>query len=285
MTTIGGAVRFLLTAGGVVVAAVLGLKILVLLVEPRLTFLPVPDLPATPEAYGLPFEEAVFETVDGVELHGWHIPGRRSDPAHAPLTLLHFHGNAENIAYLLPLAELTREAGYDLLLLDYRGYGRSRGRPSEAGIYRDGEAALEYLRRRGVTPDRVVLWGRSLGAAVAVDLASGENRPAGVVLESAFTSVRELLREGGGLVLYPLSFLSTYRFDQAGKIGRVKAPLLFVHGTDDEVVPYHLGRRLFDLAPGSREFLSIEGGGHNDLLARHREELWEGVRRFLESLR
>jgi hypothetical protein len=201
-----------------------------------------------------------------------------------PLTLLLFHGNAENIADALPFATLTRRAGYNLLLLDYRGYGRSEGSPSERGIYLDGEAALAALQGRpGVDPERIVLWGRSIGAAVAVHLAA--TRPVrALVLESPFTSVRDLLREGGYWILLGLARFGTYRFDSAARMPRVTVPVLVIHGTRDEIVPFALGRRLHDLAPGRKELLAIEGGGHNDLLALHAPALWSGARRFLATL-
>jgi uncharacterized protein len=277
--------RLVLTVVGVAVAAVLALKILVVLLEPRVTFMPVTAHPVTPAAIGLPFEDVAVRTDDGVRVHGWFVPaGYRRGSGRAPLTLLFFHGNAENVGDCLPLGPMARRAGYNILLLDYRGYGLSEGRPSEKGIYRDGEAALRYLRSRpDVDPDRIVLWGRSIGAAVAVHLAA-EEPVVGVVLESSFTSARELLREGGYWFLFALSLAASYRFDQAAKIGRVSAPILVIHGTDDEIVPIELGRRLYELAPGKKEFLAIEGGGHNDLLVLHAQELWGGVRRFLARL-
>jgi hypothetical protein len=296
-------VRILLAAGGLLIAVVLGLKVLVLVAEPRLTFLPVATLATTPEAYGLPFEDLHPVTADGLRLRAWLIPAREgageegaaTPPASgqpaagaAPLTLVFFHGNAENIGTCLDLARMTRPAGYNLVLAEYRGYGGSEGSPSERGIYLDGEAVLRSLAGRpGVDPRRIVLWGRSIGGAVAVHLAAGRAAVAGVVLESPFTSARELMREGGTttFVFYLLSFLSSYRFDLAGKIERVSAPVLIVHGTDDEVVPFALGRRLFERAPGRKEFAAIEGGGHNDLMALHGEELWHDVARFLATLR
>ncbi|MFQ5877425.1 MAG: alpha/beta hydrolase [Acidobacteriota bacterium] len=289
--TAGQTFRTILSLGGVVVAAGLGLKILALVLEPRLTFFPPPGLPVTPAALALPYEDVSVRTGDGVRLHGWFIPAA-CDRSAAPLTLLFFHGNAENISPYITLARLTRDAGYSLLLIDYRGYGRSEGSPSERGIYADGEAALRYLRGRDdVDPRRIVLWGRSIGSAVAVHLAArapaggpSASRPAGVILESSFTSALELLRDGGYWPLYPLALLGSYRFDQAAKIGGVESPLMVIHGTEDRVVPFRLGRRLFDLAPGGKVFVAIRGGGHNDLLALHAGALWEGVRRFLDSL-
>jgi uncharacterized protein len=287
-------VRAVLIAGGIGVAAVLALRIAVLFLEPRLTFYPVRDYAATPSRLGLPFEDVVLRSDDGVRIHGWFVPGG----GRAPLTLVFFHGNAENIGGCLDLAVLTRQSGYNLLLIDYRGYGESAGQPTEAGLYDDGRAAMAYLRSRtGGDPGRIVVWGRSIGAAVAVVVAAGDDRgaradtaatdrpaPAGVILESPFTSAPDLLRAGGHRVLHALARFGTYRFDSAARIARVRAPLLVIHGTADEIAPIGLGRRLFDLAPGRKEFAAIEGGGHNDLFALHEDEVWGAARRFLSTL-
>jgi len=313
-------VRTALAAGGIVVAVVLSLKIAVLVLESRLAFYPVRTYFETPVAVGLPSEDVFLLTEDGVRIHAWFIQagtaGRRD--ARSPtgggpgsitrprVTLLFFHGNAENIGGCLDVAVLTRAAGYDLLLVDYRGYGQSEGQPSEAGLYRDGEAALRYLRERpGIDASRIVVWGRSIGAAVATHLAAaghaaGDDEPAarphrppagadspalaGVILESAFTSAPELLRTGGHWILYVASRAGSYRFDSAERMDRVSAPVLVIHGTDDEIAPFVLGRRLYDLAPGRKEFVAIQGGGHNDLMPRHADELWGAVQRFLNGL-
>ncbi len=290
----------MLTLAGLVVAAVLGLKILVSVLEPRATFFPVRSAGITPAVFGLPFEDLRIETRDGVSIHAWFIPaaappvGASAPPSSAPghtarpLTLITFHGNAESIEQTLPLARQVREAGFNLMTVEYRGYGRSGGQPSERGVYADGEAALRTLRARSdVAPDRIVLWGRSIGAAVAVDVAANlaaDAAVAGLILESPFTSAQDLLRDGGHWLLYGMSYFGSYRFDSAAKIGRVTSPVLVVHGTADEIAPFALGRRLHDLAPGRREFVIIEGGGHNDLWARHTAATWGGIRRFLDSL-
>jgi len=283
-------VRAILAVGGIIVAVVLALKIALLALEPRLTFYPVRGYFDAPAAAGLPFEDVFLSTEDGVRIHGWFIPaGEKTRGGTAsPLTLLFFHGNAENIGGCLDLAALTRGAGYNLLLLDYRGYGQSDGRPSEAGLYRDGDAALKYLRaREGVDPSRIVVWGRSIGAAVAVHLAADDADAtplAGLILESAFTSALDLLKTGGHWALYAAARFGTYRFDSAARMARVTTPVLIVHGTDDGIAPISLGRRLYDRAPGRKEIVAIRGGGHNDLLPLHADELWGAVRRFLSSL-
>jgi hypothetical protein len=293
-THAGQALRLVLTIAGLAIAGVLALRIAVPLLEPKLAFFPPRELVATPETFGLPYEEVPLTTADGLRLHAWFVPG---DPGAAPagkeapaaerrpsLTLVLFHGNAENIGDGVAVAALTRAAGHNLLLVDYRGYGRSEGSPSEKGIYRDGEAAMAALRARAdVDPEGIVVWGRSIGGAVAVHLAASQP-VRGVILESPFTSVRELLREGGYGLMAFLARFGTYRFDSAAGIVRVRAPLLVVHGTSDEIIPFALGRRLHDLAPGPREFLAIEGGGHNDLWARHARAVWGGIAAFLERL-
>lgn len=304
-------VRTVLAAGGVIVAVILAMKIAALVLEPRLTFYPVRGYHQTPAAAGLPVEDVALRTPDGVGIHGWFVPAASPIPAEGttppgsrrPVTLLFFHGNAENIGGCLDLATRARAAGFNLLLLDYRGYGESQGRPTEQGIYRDGEAALDHLgSRAGVDPDRIVVWGRSIGAAVAVRLAArgaepagaardgsagdpgGAHPVAGLILESPFTSVPDLLRQGEHVALLALSRLGTYRFDSAALMGRVVAPVLIVHGTDDEIAPFELGRRLYELAPGRKEMAAIRGGGHNDLWALHGDEVWGAVQGFLESL-
>jgi fermentation-respiration switch protein FrsA (DUF1100 family) len=142
--------------------------------------------------------------------------------------------------------------------------------------------------RQDVDPGRIVVWGRSIGAAVAVHLAAGDpgGAPAvaGVILESSFTSVQDLLWAGGHLALYAASRFGTYRFDSAARIGRVAAPVLIIHGTDDEIAPFELGRTLYDLAPGRKELVAIRGGGHNDLFPLHADELWDAAQGFLASL-
>src|SRR3989442_15755906 len=207
----------------------------------------------------MPFEDVFLEAGDGVRLHGWLVPG----VGKSSLTLLFFHGNAENIGGCLDLAKLTRPAGYDLMLVDYRGYGRSEGRPSEAGLFLDGRAALAYLKaRQGREPGRIVVWGRSIGAAVAVEVAAADpSGTAGVILESSFTSVPDLLRSGGHWFMYVASRFGTYRFDSAARIRGVRAPALAIPGTADDIAPFSLARLPFDFAPGWKELVAIEGGG------------------------
>jgi pimeloyl-ACP methyl ester carboxylesterase len=222
----------------------------------RLLFHPTPGVDVTPEQLGVAGEEIFLETEDGVRIHGFWLPVEGATRA-----VLFLHGNAGNASHRLPNAVLLGRLGASVLLLDYRGYGRSEGRASEAGVYADARAGLAHLTGPlGFPEDRVVLFGRSLGGAVAVDLA--RDRPlAGVILESAFTSVADMARRIFGFGLGPLV---RGRFDSAAKIGALRAPLLAFHGDRDEIVPYDLGRALFDAAPEPKTFVPIRGAGHND---------------------
>jgi len=266
-------------AAGVIFALLL-LRLVVLALEPRLTFFPSRDLVLTPAAIGLPYEDAAVETEDGMRLRGWFVPAPAS-AAPAPVLLV-FHGNAETIDSGLDLAARAHGAGLAALLAEYRGYGGNPGSPSEEAIIRDGLAfAAAAAVRAGGAP--VVLWGRSIGASVAVRLAVA-GHGAAVILESPFTSARDLLRDQGAWLLLTLSHLGSYRFDTAARMADVRVPVLIIHGTRDEIAPFAHGRRLLDLARGPKEMVVLEGGGHNDLWARHAGALWTGAERFVRAL-
>lgn len=242
----------------------------------RLIFQPSPGVDLRPEALGLAAEEIFLRSEDGVRIHAFWLPASAATRA-----LLFLHGNAGNASHRLPnAAELVR-LGTHVLLLDYRGYGRSEGRPSEPGVYADARAGLAYLvETRGIPESRVVVFGRSLGGAVAVDLAQDRSL-AGLVLESTFPSVGAVARQ----VLGPAgALLAGRRFESERKIGRVRCPLLFLHGDRDEVIAFSLGRRLFDVAPAPKRFETIAGAGHNDTVEVGGPRYFDRLRRFLDEV-
>ncbi len=242
---------------------------------------PSRGLARTPGEVGLVYEDAWFTAEDGVRLHGWFVPAAAS--ASAAPTLLWLHGNAGNVGDRLePLSLLHQRLGLACLLFDYRGYGQSESSPSEEGLYRDARAALAYLRRHpGVRPDRIVYLGQSLGSAVAVELASRE-APQGLILEAPFTSVRGL---GKFLFPYlPVNLLVRNQFDSLGRISRVRAPLLVLHGARDEVVPFLQGEALFLAANEPKAFVRIPEGGHNDLPLAGGAVYFGAWERFLHGL-
>jgi hypothetical protein len=248
------------------------------LMQGRMLYLsgvPGRNLSMTPADVGMDYEDVSIDTVDGVTLHGWFVPGRSSG------VLLFFHGNAGNISHRLDSIRQFRNLGLSVLIVDYRGYGQSGGRTTEAGIYRDADAAWEYLTEtRGVRPDDVVVFGRSLGASVAARLAANR-KPSGLILESSFTSVPDIAAQ-----LYPwlpVRWLSKLRHATRDYVRDVHCPVLVVHSRDDEIIPYHHGEAIFEAAPEPRTLLVLSGT-HNDAFLRDQRVYIEGLQRFLDSL-
>lgn len=226
-------------------------------VENSFVFYPASSFELTPSDLGLPYEDIFFTTADGERLHGWLFPL----PCDSPI-ILFCHGNAGNISYRLDNIRMLLESGLSVFIFDYRGYGKSTGTPSERGLYRDGEAAWDYLvQEQQVRPERIVLFGRSLGAAVAVDLAL-KRKVRSLIAEGAFTSTREMAK-----TLFPLNLLSLFipaHYNNREKVARLPLPKLIVHGDADEIVPFAMGKKLFAAAMIPKWFYRIPGAGHND---------------------
>ena len=223
--------------------------------EYKSIFYPARFIAATPAAIGLPFEDVFIKTRDNVTINGWLV---KSSTGRG--TLIFCHGNAGNIGDRLEKIQLFHQTGFNILIIDYRGYGRSRGRPDEDGIYRDAVAAYDYLRaREDIDHSRVIGYGESLGGAVIVDLAAQRDLAA-LIIHSSFTSAADMAK-----TIYPFipSFLLGTKLDSAAKISKIAAPKLFIHSRADEIVPFRLGERLYQAAARPKEFLEVSGG-HND---------------------
>lgn len=225
-----------------------------------LLYLPSPVIEQTPASAGLVYRDLELETDDGERLHGWWVQRRAAWRGHVLLC----HGNAGNVGDRVVHAAILSHAGFDVLLFDYRGYGNSSGRPSERGTYRDARAALAgLLRQPGVDPARVFYLGESLGGAIALELALA-HPPAGLVLLSAFTSVRDMSRVHYGLI--PVAAVPD-AYPSLRRIGDLRAPLLVLHGEDDTIVPVEQGRALFEAAPEPKRLHVVAGVGHNDIVS------------------
>jgi pimeloyl-ACP methyl ester carboxylesterase len=211
-----------------------------------------------PAPFGLDVEDRWFFAGDDVELHGWWIPRRR-----ARGTVLYCHGSSGSIAHQVGVLAAFRRLRANLFAFDYRGYGRSSGEPSEAGLFLDARAAWDHLvETLGVRPEEILLFGHSLGGAVAIDCAL-ERSAAGLVVESSFTQVRDMARASyPGL---PLHLVARNQFRSIDKVGRLSLPKLFIHGGSDERVPAALGRRLYEAAAEPKELYVVPGAGHNDV--------------------
>ena len=224
--------------------------------QDQLLYFPSSALVATPDQYGLAYESVQIDTDDGEQLHGWWIP---ADSARG--TLLFFHGNAGNISGRLENVQQFHQLGLNVLIFDYRGYGKSTGAPSEEGLYRDAEAAWQHLvTERRIDPSEIVIFGRSLGGGPATWLATRHEAGA-LMLESAFTSVPDMAAEHYPWL--PARQLTVTQFNNRDQIDQIDAPLLVIHSRGDEVVPFDHGRQLFEAAREPKQFLEISGN-HND---------------------
>lgn len=255
-------------------AAILFLMILSLL-EHRMIYFPEKGISADPSQAGLAFEDVSLRAEDGVDLHGWWVPREGSD-----LTILFLHGNAGNISHRLGRIDFLHRLEANVLIIDYRGYGKSEGKPSEEGLYLDAQAAYRHLvEQRKIPPERIVCFGKSLGGAVAVDLAT-RVESAGLIMESAFTSIKDMARRV--VPILPAHLLVRSRFDSLEKIPTLSVPILIIHGARDEVIPFDHGQRLFEAAKGKKDFLSIPDAGHNDVLLLGGQTYRDRIRTFLE---
>jgi fermentation-respiration switch protein FrsA (DUF1100 family) len=253
-----------------------------LLFEEKLIYFPSREIEVTPQALGLDSQDVFLLASDGTRIHGWFLPAfPRRDPAR---TVLVCHGNAGNISGRLDRAmALQRRLGVDVFLFDYRGYGRSAGRPTEEGTYQDAVAAYRYLvEDLGIGAGEVVLFGESLGAAVAIELSLRKNAAA-LVLEAPFTSIADMAR-----VAYPflgplVSFVRT-RYDNLGKIRDVALPLLLFHGRRDPVVPFEQGETRFRAAREPKTLIPLENAGHADGFLVAGDLYWSAWKDFLGTL-
>jgi uncharacterized protein len=265
-----------------VVVAYLGLLLLLRLNESRLIYFPgsVRRLIDPPAELQLPVQRAAIRTEDGLTLGSWVIPSGVDSTGYWVLIC---HGNAGNLSEFGRPAHYAglRALGLSLLAFDYRGYGESEGAPSEAGLYRDAEAAYHYLRGElRVQPERIIVFGHSLGSTVAVDLAS-RAPAAGLILEGALTSVME---RGAELYPYiPVRWIGRSRFSSIDKIPRVHIPQLFLHARADDVVPLAHGRRLFEAALPPKTFVELNGG-HGDAFELDSATYFGSIRQFVAGL-
>ena len=254
-------------------------------IENKLVFYPNKSNDSTtPDAYGLEYNDVTFRTEDGLNLNGWFVPGEKSSPDDNLHTLLWFHGNAGNINRRLDNIKMLHDrVPANVFIIDYRQFGKSEGKISEQGTYLDAKAALSYLHsRKDINNEKIIFFGRSLGSAVAVDLAVKEKCCA-LILETPFTSIKEM-----GKKLYPFLFISLHflrtKYDSLSKIGKIKVPTLIMHGDKDELVPIEQGKMLYEKANEPKEFYTIPGAMHNDTHIVGGEEYFDVIKNFISKL-
>ena len=246
---------YLLISLAVVLAA---LTALVRWLEPRLAFFPFPGEDETPRDAGLPFDAVTIETTDGERLRAWAIHGPQPRAR-----IVYFHGNGGNLSNWSPILSAIARRGYSVLAVDYRGYGLSTGRPTERGL-------------------PLVYWGRSLGGAMAA-YAATVRKPDGVIIEAGFPDARSAVRGSPPLAI--LSLLASYRFPAADFLNQASVPVLQLHGDRDRVIAIELGRELFQMIKGPKEFVVIPGGDHNDQAPRDAGAYWFAIDGFIAARR
>ncbi|OGS92684.1 MAG: lysophospholipase [Gallionellales bacterium GWE2_58_10] len=262
------ALRILLTA-------YIGFALVLYFFQSHLVFYPEAgrEIIAAPSHVGLPYKDVRLTTDDGLSLHGWFIPA-----AEARGTVLFLHGNAGNISHRIDTLQMFHRLGYSTLIFDYRGYGSSGGTPSEQGTYRDAEAAWRYLtEQRRIPSCRIVLFGESLGGAVASWLAARQ-KPAALVIASGFTSVPDLAQHFYPYL--PVRWLAHLRYDTRKNLRAVAVPVLIAHSPEDEIIPFEHGQALYAAANSPKRFLEL-GGGHNDGFIFMRESWVRELKDFL----
>ena len=242
---------------GLAAALLYGLLVLALAAfSDKFVFIPTRSVHATPNAVGLEYEEVFLRTEDGIDIWGWYVPasGRES-------VVLFCHGNAGNLSHRLESLRVFSELGFSCLIFDYRGFGKSTGRPTEEGTHLDAEAAWRYLvEQKEVQPGRIVVFGRSLGGAVAARLAL-RHRPGALVVESSFTTMPDLAATLAPFL--PVRRLLPFEYATVRIIGNIQCPVLIIHSRDDELIPFRFGQALFAAAAEPKELLPIKGSHNN----------------------
>ncbi len=283
-------IRIFISRAGLILAGVAAIGYIVACLvlrfgQSRVIFFTSRDITITPDQLNLPYEEVWLsiktpsEIVDKV--HGWWLPSTNSQEEER--VILDLHGNSSNISANLGYAQQFHQMGLSVLLIDYRGYGRSTNRfPCEKRVYQDVEAAWNYLvYERRINPHNIFVFGHSLGGAIAIDLASRHPEIAGLMIESSFTSIRKMVDFKGKYWIFPVDFLLTQNFNSIAKIPQLKMPILFTHGTEDRIVPFEMSQELFAAAIEPKQLLIVPGAGHNNVREFGGVQYLDTLRQFL----
>lgn len=279
--------KFLLPVGRILVLAYIGLAIALYLGQSNLVYMPSQELIDTPATIGLKFDDVQLTTKDSVNLDSWFVPAKDNDQIGKGV-ILFCHGNGGNIGNRVSYLPIFKDLGLATFLFDYRGYGKSEGKPSEEGTYSDVEAAWQYLtQEKQIPPQKIIIYGESLGGAIASYLAQkisqqdGKNSAGGLILASTFTSISDRAAE-----LYPflpIRFLSRFSYNSIDRLSSIKIPVLIIHSTDDEIIPFHHGDRNFQAANQPKKLVKLRGdhnGGFLDSLETYRK----GLKEFIQSI-
>jgi pimeloyl-ACP methyl ester carboxylesterase len=279
--------KFLLPVIRILIFAYIGLAIALYFGQSNLVFMPSRDVLETPKSMGIKFEDIQLTTKDNVNLSAWLIPAKDNDPIGKGI-ILFCHGNGGNISNRTSYLPIFKDLGLSTFLFDYRGYGKSEGQPSEEGTYADVEAAWQYLtQERKIPPQKIIVYGESLGGAIASYIVqttaqqNSQNSAAGLILASTFTSISDRAAE-----LYPflpIRLLSRFNYNSRDRLPNIKIPVLIIHSTDDEIIPFHHGDRNFQVANAPKKLVKLRGN-HNEGFLDSLETYRTGINEFLQKL-
>lgn len=277
--------RLLLPLGAILAIAYLSACLYLFFQQTRFIFFPSPVIQFTPEFFHLGYQEVWIpvSTGDRMErMHGWWIAAQPNTSV-----LLYLHGNSTNIGANIGNAYRFHQLGFSVLMIDYRGYGRSEGSfPTEARVYQDAAASWDYLvQERQIKPSQIFLYGHSLGGAIAINLAVQHPDAAGLIVESSFTSIRDIVALQRRFWLFPSDILLTQRFDSISKVRSLQIPVLFIHGTADRMVPAAMSQQLFAAAPEPKQLIFFPEAGHNDVVEVAGWQYLQAVQNFVEQVR
>ena len=253
--------------------------------QTRFIFFPSSAIETTPEFFNLDYQEVWLpvKTKSGeVErMHGWWIPASQPNAQ----VLLYLHGNGINIGANVAHANRFHRLGFSVLLPDYRGYGRSEGSfPTEAAVYQDAAVAWDYLvQERKIQPEQIFLYGHSLGGAVAIDLAVKQPDAAGLIVESSFTSIRDIVDYQSIYRIFPIDLILNQRFDSIRKVRSLALPVLFIHGTADLRVPATMSQQLYEAAPEPKQLILIPDAGHNNTAETAGDKYFQVMQKFVQQ--
>ncbi|GAB4304831.1 MAG: alpha/beta hydrolase [Oscillatoriaceae cyanobacterium] len=274
-------------ASGVLLSVYIAACIILRVAQNRFIFFPTQEITATPAEVQLDYKEIWLPVANSSQnteegIHGWWLPAAKQ---HQGRVLLYLHGNSENISGNIYHANRFHKLGFSVFLIDYRGYGKSVGSfPTEQSVYQDTETAWNYLvQDRGIPPEQIVIYGHSLGGAIAIELANRHPGAAGLIVEGSFTSIRDMTDyRYPWFVIFPIDQLLTDRFDSLSKVPHLQMPVLFIHGTADETVPYAMSQTLFAAAPQPKQLFTVPGAGHENLAKLSGETYLQTIRDFME---
>jgi uncharacterized protein len=274
--------QLLIIIGKVLAIAYIFSCILLFILQTRFIFQPTAIIQKTPDAFNIPYEEVWLPITNKSgkieKIHGWWLPGNSPPQSGAgtgapPLqrgdvnrVLLYLHGRGFNIGANINQSYRFRQLGFSVLLIDYRGYGRSQGNfPHESQVYEDAETAYNYLvKQRQFSPSQILLYGHSMGGAVAIELAIKHPEAAGLISQSSFTSMANMVENYPLMRIFPVRLLLTQRFNSIAKVQSLRMPVLFVHGTTDPLIPARMSKKLYAASPEPKEFLLVPNAKHNN---------------------